>query len=290
MVQEGKTEQVARAAWCEVGGKFAGVASGWVRWEPQMNSFTTPVTLRMLKAVRLVEGMRVLDVGCGIGDPALQFAACVGPRGSVLGVDLSEEMVRTCRDRAAAYGLSNTEFRCGAAEKLDEPEGSFDAIVGRFAIMFFPDISGGLAALRALLRPKGRLCVATWPHPSENPAFGITARAVSSIVGVCEPGMDVPGPHRLAEKGQLEEAFSGAGFGNIVMEDVEMYSFAKDVDEYWNMILEMSAFLREKYLAMSVEQQGRLESELKQELSRYELNGVIRVPARARITTAVNLG
>ena len=69
--------------------EWQAVAGGWRRWEPLFQSFTWPLALRMAAAVQVGDGQRVLDVGCGIGDPTLQIAVLVGPHGRVLGVDLS---------------------------------------------------------------------------------------------------------------------------------------------------------------------------------------------------------
>ena len=80
--------------------EWEAVAGGWRRWEPLFQSFTWPVALRMVAVAQIGAGQRVLDVGCGIGDPTLQVAVLVGPHGHVLGIDLVEEMLATGRERA----------------------------------------------------------------------------------------------------------------------------------------------------------------------------------------------
>ena len=75
---------------------------------------------------------RVLDVGCGIGDPTLQVAVLVGPHGRVLGIDLVEEMLATARERAAALGLGHVEFRAGDVTTLELAPHAWDAVLGRF--------------------------------------------------------------------------------------------------------------------------------------------------------------
>jgi len=54
--------------------EWQAVAGGWRRWEPLFQSFTWPLALRMAAAAQIGDGQRVLDVGCGIGDPTLQVA------------------------------------------------------------------------------------------------------------------------------------------------------------------------------------------------------------------------
>ena len=101
--------------------EWEAVAGGWRRWEPLFQSFTWPVALRMVAVAQIGAGQRVLDVGCGIGDPTLQVAVLVGPHGHVLGIDLVEEMLATGRERAAALGLAHVEFRAADIATLDVP-------------------------------------------------------------------------------------------------------------------------------------------------------------------------
>src|SRR5438876_324549 len=100
--------------------EWEAVAGGWRRWEPLFQSFTWPVALRMVAVAQIGAGQRVLDVGCGIGDPTLQVAVLVGPHGHVLGIDLVEEMLATGRDRA----ILSVRRRCarGRASRRGLPQ------------------------------------------------------------------------------------------------------------------------------------------------------------------------
>src|SRR6266568_1404202 len=82
--------------------EWQAVAGGWRRWEPMLQSFTWPMSLRMVTAAAIGPGQRVLDVGCGMGDPTLQVAVLVGPHGRVLGIDVAEGMIATAREGAHA--------------------------------------------------------------------------------------------------------------------------------------------------------------------------------------------
>src|SRR5262245_41097982 len=94
-------------------------AAGWRRWEPQIVAMAQPVTLRMLEAMRLRPGMRVLDVGCGFGDPTLAIADRVGADGRVVGIEPAEEMVATARARAKRLGAENAAFQTIAVEEFE---------------------------------------------------------------------------------------------------------------------------------------------------------------------------
>src|SRR5690349_23534118 len=86
----------------------------------------------------LRRGARVLDVCCGSGASALPAAEAVGPAGSVLGIDLAEDLLALARAKAAARGLGNAEFRVGDMLALGLAPAQFDAVVCVFGIFFVP--------------------------------------------------------------------------------------------------------------------------------------------------------
>jgi SAM-dependent methyltransferase len=106
-----------------------------------------PISERFLRASGLRPGMRVLDVGCGVGDVSLLCAEIVGLDGAVVGVDRDPAALERARERVRSAGLEHVQFQEGDFREIavDEP---FDAIVGRAVLMYAPD---PVAALRALL-------------------------------------------------------------------------------------------------------------------------------------------
>ncbi len=108
----------------------------------------------------LPEGAAVLDVGAGAGFDAQQAARQVGPRGRVIGVDLTPAMVAKARAGAAAAGLANVEFHEGRAEALPLPDASVDVVISNGVINLCPDKGVVYRELFRVLRPGGRLQVA----------------------------------------------------------------------------------------------------------------------------------
>src|SRR5216683_7775510 len=102
-----------------------------------------PLTERMLRAAGIARGMRVLDVGWGVGDVSFLLAALVGPEGSVVGVDLDAEALRLAEERRTAQGITNVEFRESDARSVEAGR-FFDAAVGRFVLMFMSDPTAAL--------------------------------------------------------------------------------------------------------------------------------------------------
>ena len=111
-------------------------------------------TQRLLEAAGIANGMKVLEIGSGAGDVALILAELVGKAGRVVGVDVNAEILETARERAQAAGFTNVEFIAGDARKLELPN-DFDALVGRFVLMYMANPSDALKHLVAHLRPDG---------------------------------------------------------------------------------------------------------------------------------------
>lgn len=110
----------------------------------------------------VLEGCRILDLGCGTGRDVYALAQLVGETGEVVGVDMTEEQLAVAREHQAwhaeQFGFDNVRFLHGYIEKLDElelePE-SFDVIVSNCVINLSPDKDAVLAGIQRLLKPGG---------------------------------------------------------------------------------------------------------------------------------------
>ena len=111
---------------------------------------------------------RVLDVATGTGDLAI-MAANYGLE-SVIGVDISEEMLEVGRGKVVSKGLSEKiDLQTGDAEKLPFSDKQFDAAMVAFGVRNFEDLAGGLAQIRRVLKPGGRLVVLEFSQPKSFP-------------------------------------------------------------------------------------------------------------------------
>ena len=104
------------------------------------------ISLEVLRQAGIGTGMRVLDLGCGAGDLSLQAADLVGPSGSVLGIDRSPQAVQWASRRAAALKVNHLRFQAAELETIDLPL-TFDALIGRFVLMFLTDPTDTLARM-----------------------------------------------------------------------------------------------------------------------------------------------
>jgi len=113
-----------------------------------------PLTRQFFATAGITSGMKVLDVGSGAGDVALLLADLVGPRGAVIGVEMNPAILGTARARVRAVGWTNVTFLEGDVHNtgLDD---DFDAVVGRWILMYLPDPVAVLHQLLGHLRPGG---------------------------------------------------------------------------------------------------------------------------------------
>src|SRR6476660_5533553 len=105
-----------------------------------------PFTRLCLEGAGISSGMRVLDVGCGGGDVSLLARELVGADGEVVGVDRSEAAVAHAIGRASANKFTNMFFRIGDPSEIAF-ERTFDAIIGRYVLVFQPDPAAMLGKL-----------------------------------------------------------------------------------------------------------------------------------------------
>ena len=110
----------------------------------------------------VLESCRVLDLGCGSGRDVYALAQLVGPRGLVVGVDMTDEQLAVAENHrsyhAQAFGFDNVRFVHGYIERLDELKlepGSFDVIVSNCVVNLSPDKDAVLRGVQGLLKPGG---------------------------------------------------------------------------------------------------------------------------------------
>jgi ubiquinone/menaquinone biosynthesis C-methylase UbiE len=267
--------------------EWRAVAGGWRRWEPLFQSFTWPLALRMVAAAQIGEGQRVLDVGCGIGDPTLQIAVLVGPHGHVLGIDLVEDMLVTARERAAALGLAHVEFQAADVSTLALPAGTLDAVLGRWSLIYVADAPAVLRRLRESLAPGGRIAVAGWAPPEANPWITIPMAALARVIPVSAPDPEAPGLFHLSRDGALASALAAAGFRDTQQARVQLSQFARDPGEFWAMLSDMAGPLAPLLAGLQEPERTRVLRDVNDEIARFRTGDVIRVPAQAQLAWGI---
>jgi ubiquinone/menaquinone biosynthesis C-methylase UbiE len=128
---------------------------GGVRYFPVLGQW-------LVDLAELPAGAHVLDVACGHGAALIPAARRVGPRGQVIGIDLSGGMVRETSAAIHRLGLTHAKALRMDAEQLEFPDASFDFVLCGFSLQFFPHLDRALSEFRRVLRPAGRVVATTW--------------------------------------------------------------------------------------------------------------------------------
>jgi SAM-dependent methyltransferase len=174
----------------------------------------TPWGVHMLDRVGVREGQSVLDVACGPGTVAQLAAGRVGRSGSVVGCDLSEEMLSIARAKGAVSGVT-VEYRQCPADSLSVEDDAFDVAVCQQGLQFFANRVGALRELRRCLRDGGRVGVSVWCEIDACEPFCALAAALAEVFGSEAATAYRNGPWGLSDAHHLTDELSAAGFTDV---------------------------------------------------------------------------
>jgi SAM-dependent methyltransferase len=196
-------------------------ATGWRKWSELIDKSASGISERLVELAGVVPGSRVLDVAAGYGEPSLTAAKAAGPEGSVTATDISADMLAYGRERAAAAGLGNVEFVESDAAGLEFPEGSFDAALSRWGIIFEPDGEAAATRIRGFLAPDARMAISSWGPPDRVPFLGIPMKTAMQRLEVPPPAPGTPGPLSRPTPAALGGLLEAAGFSDVEVEETE---------------------------------------------------------------------
>jgi len=137
--------------------QLLGYREEWLTGIPEPTIASFAGTGNPFSVGQLHEGERVVDVGCGGGIDSLIAGRMVGPRGRVIGVDMTPAMLAKARASAAASDASNAEFREGFGETLPIKDAWADVVISNGVLNLMPDKDAALREMARVLKPGGRL-------------------------------------------------------------------------------------------------------------------------------------
>src|SRR5215203_5600751 len=256
-------------------------AKYWAKHSATIRSMFAPLTTALIERAGIHEGQSVLDVAGGPGEPSLTIAETVGPAGSVTCTDAVAEMVETARNEANRRGVKNIQFRQCTADSLPFPTDSFDAVVSRLGVMFFPD---PLAAMREMLRvtkPTGRLAFAVWHKSELNPFCYLVTDVIVRHVESPAADPDAPNAFRFAETGKLARVLTESGAVDVE-ERVVSFNIEAPISplKFWAMRSQTSDTLRDKLSKLSAGEQGQIAGEIEQAVKQFFPRNQMSFPAQ----------
>jgi ubiquinone/menaquinone biosynthesis C-methylase UbiE len=227
----------------------------WEKHREIIRQMFAPVTQALVEDGLISSGHAVLDVATGPGEPALTIAALVGAEGKVFGIDPAPEMVEAARRATDRLEFGNAQFDVGSADRLPFPADTFDTVVSRFGVMFFPSPVDAVREILRVLKPGGRLALAVWHFAERNPFFYTLSRVIDAYVDSPPPAPEAPDPFRFASPGKLRDVLAEAG---AMAPSERLLQFTVQapisVEDFWILRCEMSEKLRDKVAMLSREQ------------------------------------
>ncbi len=262
------------------------VAGGWEKWDRFFDEQMAFLNHRLVADARLRAGMRVLDLGSGTGYPALLDAQTIGSNGSVIGLDLAEQMLSAARRKATALGLANVTFRTDDVTALPFEPNSFDAVTSRFCLMFLPEIPKAAAEILRVLRPGAWLAAAVWSAPDKNPYLMIPITVIKQFLDLPQPDPTAPGIFRLAKPGDLAGMLQQAGFTNLCEEE-----FIADVrfpsgEEYYASLMDIAAPIQNLFAKLSDQQKAAARGRIVASVDQYRRADGFALPIAVRMVAA----
>jgi ubiquinone/menaquinone biosynthesis C-methylase UbiE len=185
---------------------------------------------RLIELANISEGARVLDIATGTGIVAMDCARVVGSTGKVVGIDLSADMLAVARQKSAAAGLTNIEFREGDAEKLDFPDAIFDAVLCASSLFFIPDMLGVLKEAQRVLAQNGCVEFNSFQSTFLQPGRELWSARLQKH-GVKIGSLPT---HRIPDTATCEQLLRDAGFTQIDVRVEQLGYYVPTIQARWD--------------------------------------------------------
>jgi ubiquinone/menaquinone biosynthesis C-methylase UbiE len=270
----------------EVINRWTGSAPYWEKHREIIRQMFAPVTETLANDGRIGTGHVVLDIAMGPGEPALSLAALVGPNGKVFGIDPIPGMVAAARREADRLELRNVQFEVAFADKMPFAADTFDAVISRFGVMFFPAPLDGVREMLRVLKPGRKLALAVWHLAENNPFHYALSRVIDRYVESPPLAPDALDAFRFATPGKLRTILAEAG-AMSVSERLLKFSIqaAISLEDFWTLRIELSEKLREKIARLSNHQMHEVQRETLESLRDYAAESGMSFPAEVLIVS-----
>jgi SAM-dependent methyltransferase len=264
------------------------VARGWKARREFVGETSLPVSMRMIEAIEPQPGHRVLELAAGPGDVGFLAAELIQPGGELICTDFAPEMLTAAQERATELGLTNVRFKQVDAESIDLEAGSVDGVLCRWGYMLMADAETALRETRRVLRPGGRLALAAWTAPEENP-WASVAGAELVRRGLFErPAPGEPGQFAWADRQTIVDNLQAVGFvDDIEVEPVDLAYAYPDFEAWWETTLDMAPSTADLVAGMPPAEREDFRSAIRAALEPHTRpDGRIELPGRSWVASA----
>ena len=257
------------APWTSVSDAYAQIIT------PHFEKYAT----KLLELASIDPTMRVLDVACGPGTTTLIAAKSAG---HVSAIDFSPGMLEQLRRRVREGGVRNVDAELMDAQRLTFHDGTFDAVTCTFGLMFLPDRARALEEMRRVLRPGGRVAIATWSVMEKRPLMALAFQAARDALGAPTPPK---GPMQSIE--ECEAELRAAGFRDVTAREHDESTTFASTHEYWRAMLSAGAPIAVMRGSMTPEAWDSVERRILGALRERAGDGELHLGAEAILTVGV---
>lgn len=263
-------------------------AEGWAARREQLRTVTMPVSAWMIDALDPQPGHTLLELAAGTGDTGLLAAELVAPGGVLISSDFSPAMLSVAQRRAEELGVDNVRFKqIDADTSIDLETASIDGVLCRWAYMLLADPGTALRETRRILRPGGRVALAAWTAPEDNPWAALPARELVAR-GLAEPP-DPALPHQFAwaAEGVIAEQLEAAGFAEHAVEALDFPMTYRSPADWWATLAACSGRFAAAVEAAHPDVVDDVGAALDQHAERFRAaDGTLQLPARTWVAWA----
>lgn len=264
----------------------------FIRWKHILVDGLTHHSAQVFPRLEVRPGDRLVDVGCGFGDTAIELARRVGPAGSVLGMDCCEAFLDFGRNNAGTAGVENVAFIEADVQSYPfRPE--FDFCFSRFGTQFFENPVAALRNMRTGLKPGGTMTMIVWRDIADNPWLGVPKEVIMDFLP--PPGEDArscgPGPFSMADSGVVTRQLEIAGYGDIEFERIDaplLVGNTPDEAVEFQLAIGPAGEVFREGGELAEQRRDEIVAALKQELSRHETAEGIVLGSSSWMVTARN--
>lgn len=251
-------------------------AAAWYRWSPTLHQWLGKTTEKMLEMAGITSGHHVLDIAAGAGEQSITAAQKVGATGYVLATDISSNILDYAKEMAQQAGVHNIETKVMDGENLTLEEDTFDAVISRVGLIYFPDQQKALKEMLRVLKPGGKIAAIVYSSPEKNKFFSVPASIIRSRAKLPPPLPGQPGPFSLGAQDIIEKAFSQAGFKNVTSVLVDAPLLFPSAKECLQFEKESFGALHQMMSSLSDQEKEAVWKEIESALQEFETeNGFI---------------
>lgn len=256
--------------------QWQAAAAAWYRWSATLNKWLGNATDKMLEMAGITAGHRVLDVAAGAGEQSITAAKKVGPTGYVLATDISSNILEYAKQMAQRANLDTIETKVMDGENLTVEDETFDAVISRVGLIYFPDQQKALKEMLRVLKPGGKVAAIVYSVPEKNKFFSVPVSIIRNRAKLPPPLPGQPGPFSLGAEGIIEKAFSQAGFINVKAELVDSPLLLSSAKECVQFEKESFGALHQMLSSLPDAEKESVWDEIEKELQKFETqNGFV---------------